>query len=241
MIDVLRELVDSVSGLGFDVIKVTANDDATVFEAVNNDRTAIMKARTKAPIDGLTGVFGLSNLSVLGGILSLSSMRAGEVEVKTKHGEVEELVFTGADGARAVYRVMAENAVPKQPTFRSPEWDVTVENVGKAAMARFKEQAGVFGSVGGNKFTPSAQDGQLIMEIGEAGSSNHSTRFVLTECTGDMPATFKYQNAHTSTVLALTNHKTLTLHFSAKGVMQAEIGAEDDAVMSVNFIFPGHS
>ena len=108
MIDVLREMVDCVSGLGFDVIKVTADDEKAVFEAVNKDRTAVMKAETKTPLEDVRGVFGLSNLNVLSGILSLSSMRGSDVTVEVKNandGSPEELIFNGKDGARAVYRL----------------------------------------------------------------------------------------------------------------------------------------
>jgi len=244
MIYVLREMVDCVSGLGFDVIKVTADDEKAVFEAVNKDRTAVMKAETKAPLEDVRGVFGLSNLNVLGGILSLSSMRGSDVTVEVKNandGSPEELVFNGKDGARAVYRLMGEAAVPKQPNFRTPAWDVTIEEVSKGAFIAVKEQAAVFGAVGGNKYTPSASDGKLVFEIGDTGASNHNTRFVVSECDGELTGTYKYQIPMTITALALTNSKALTLHYSSKGVMQIEFGNEDESQLSVNVIFPGHN
>ena len=244
MIDVLREMVDCVSGLGFDVIKVTADDEKAVFEAVNKDRTAVMKAETKTPLEDVRGVFGLSNLNVLSGILSLSAMRGSDVTVDVKNardGSPEELVFNGKDGARAVYRLMGEAAVPKQPNFRTPAWDVTIDEVTKGAFINFKEQASVFGAVGGNKYTPSVTDGKLVFEIGDAGASNHNTRFTVSDCDGEMAPNYKYSIPLTTVAMALTNSKQLTMHYSAKGVMQVEFGTDADSQLAVNVIFPGHN
>lgn len=238
MIDILRDLVRSTSGLGFDVIKVTATADETTFEAVNNDRTAIMKATAKTPITGVEGTFGLCNLPVLQGILGLSSMASDDAAVHfttNSNGEPEEIVFTGR-GNKSVYRLMSERSVPKQPVFRIPAYDVTVTPT-KTAFVDFKEQAGIFGAMGGNKAAPSVADGQLIFEIGDGGS-NHHTKFTFADCSGALPVGFKYQTPQIVTVLALVSSADVTLNLSTKGVMQFSV---DTGMLDISFILPGHS
>lgn len=238
MIDILRDLVRSTNGLNFEVIKVTANAGETTFEALNNDRTAIMKATAKNPLPGVEGVFGLCNLAVLQGILGLSAMNAegASVTVVTnKAGEPEELVFKGK-GNKTVYRLMAERSVPKQPVFKVPAYDVSVEPT-KGAFIDFKEQSGVFGAVGGNKFTPSVVDGELMLEIGDGGS-NHNTKFAFADCGGVLAAGYKYQIPHMITVLSLVASADVVLNLSSKGVMQFTV---DTGMLDISFIFPGHS
>lgn len=237
MKDILRDLVRGVNGFGFDVIKVTAAEETT-FEAVNNDRTVIMKAKTKDPITSVQGTFGLASLSILQGILGLSAMKDDDADVEVKlnaSGEPEELVFKGK-GNRSVYRLMAERTIPKQPNFRNPGFDVEVEPT-KASFVDFKEQAGVFGSVG-TTFKPSTRAEQLHFALGDASSANHCSDFAFADAAGQLTAAYGYPIAQTITALGLINTGDVKVSFSAKGVMQIDV---DTGMTEFSFIFPGHS
>lgn len=238
MKDIFMDVVRSVNGFNFEVIKVSAADDATTFEAVTNDRTVIMKGKTKEAVTGLTGTFGLSNLSILQGILGLTAMRESDavIEVNTDtSGEPTELVFKGK-GARTVYRLMAGKAVPKQPGFMKPAMDVEVEPT-KGAFVDFKEQASVFSSIG-SKFKPEVTNDQLNFVLGETNSSNHNSQFAFSDVTGELTGSYVYPIGETLKALSLVNIGECKVSFSGKGVMVVEV---DTGLLELSFIFPGHS
>ena len=240
MLDILRDLVRASSGMKFEVIKVTATDDKTTFEAMNPERSAIMKATSKVVLPPeFNGTYGLSNLSILAGILGMSTMKTdATVElVNNSAGEPVEMKFASS-GASAVYRMMAEANIPKQPNFHTPEWDVTIEPT-KMSYVNFKEQASVFGSVGGNKVTPRVANGSLMFDIGDAKAANHHTSFAISDCAGSLNSSYKYENDLTLTAMALASSSaSISLNLSSKGVMQVTV---DTGLLEIDFIFPGHS
>lgn len=238
MKDVFMDLVRCVNGFNFEVIKVSADESETKFEAVTNDRTVIMKGRAKTATEGLQGTFGLSNLSILQGVLGLTAMKDSDatIEVKTTSaGEPEELIFKGK-GSRTVYRLMGEKAVPKQPNFMKPAFDVVAEPT-KGAFVDFKEQAGVFAAVG-TKFKPQAADGALQFTLGDSASANHNSQFTFADVVGELKGSYDYPIGETLKALSLINSGECKVQFSSKGVMVIDV---DTGILEISFIFPGHS
>lgn len=239
MKDIFMDLVRCVNGFNFETIKVTADESATSFEAVTNDRTVIMKGKAKSAVSDLNGTFGLSNLSILQGILGLTAMKDGDASIEVKNnstsGEPEELIFKGK-GTRTVYRLMAGKAVPKQPGFMTPAFDVVAEPT-KGAFIDFKEQAGVFAAVG-TKFEPVSVDGELQFSLGDANAANHNSKFTFADVAGELAGTYKYPIGETLKALSLINFGECKVQFSSKGVMVIDV---DTGIMELSFIFPGHS
>lgn len=232
------DLVRSTNGFNFEAIKVTAEAESTQIEAVTPDRTVILKGKTKTPVEGLDGTFGLSNLAILQGILGLTAMKddSAGIEVKTaSNGEPEELIFKGK-GSRSVYRLMAGKAVPKQPGFKTPEYDVSVEPT-KGSFVDFKEQAGVFGAVG-TSFTPRAEGGRLQFVLGDAAAANHNSEFTFADVEGDLNASYSFPIGDVLKALALLNHSECRVSFSKMGVMVVDV---DTGLLELSFIFPGLS
>jgi len=65
MQDILKDLVAHTHSLGFiPLVKVNGEDD-TVVEAMAEDRSVIISAKTHKPVDEFDGVFGMPNLDKL--------------------------------------------------------------------------------------------------------------------------------------------------------------------------------
>jgi len=240
--DFFRDIVRGVSGFKFDVVKVTATDESTTFEAVTSDRTLILKGTAKDVVTDLNGVFGLSNLDILGGVLNLSAMKeeTSTAEVKyTQDDEPEEILFKGK-GSKASYRLTAERAVPKQPQFKANSFDVEVQPT-KASTQEFKEQTSVFGSVAGNKFTPKIENAELRFVLGSVSSSNHNAEFIFTTVDSGLTlgGNYKYAIDDTLRALSLANvSASSTMKLTSKGAMVIEI---DSGICKFEYIFPGHT
>lgn len=239
MQNVLKDLVRCVNGFAFEAIKVTSDSTETKFEAVTADRTVILKAKAKDPVAALTGSFGLSNLSILTGILGLTAMKDGAVIVKNAaDGTPEEFQFSGI-GTESVYRLMADAAVPKQPNFKSPQTFDIDTTVSKGAFIDFKEQTSVFSSVS-TTFTPYTKDLKLVFGIGESGAANHSSKFNFADvdAAAKLSLSYAYPVNDVLKALSLTNFGSGTLKISAKGVMVITI---DTDILELSFIYPGRS
>lgn len=66
MKDILQDIVSHTQSLAFiTMLKVTSDDAATTIESIADDRSVILKAQTKQPIDELAGTFGMPDLNKL--------------------------------------------------------------------------------------------------------------------------------------------------------------------------------
>ena len=239
MKDVLRDISRCVNGFNFEVIKLTADPTETLFEAVTADRTVIMKGKANTPVQGLNGVFGLSNLNILNGIINLTAMKAetSDIQIINRDGEPEELLFT-APGMRSAYRLMSNTATLKQPTFKVSEFDVIV-NPTKGVLGDFKEQSSIFSSVS-TKFKPKVKSGNLTFTIGDTAASNHNSEFVFSEVepNTELKGSFEYPISETLKALSLINYGTCSLCYSSRGAQVINI---DTGIITFSFIFPGFS
>ncbi|AUS03046.1 hypothetical protein NVP2275O_465 [Vibrio phage 2.275.O._10N.286.54.E11] len=239
MQDILRDVVRSTNGFGFEVIKITATDEGCTIEAVNGERTVIMKGKTKAPVAELTGTFGISNLGFLNGMLNLPTYQESSATVSMStnaNNEPEEIVFKNGR-SKSVYRLMAERAIVKQPNFKAPAWDVestpTVE-----AVKTFKAHASVFGAISA-RFKPEVQGDELVFNIGDSAASNHSDVVVFseTDATG-LKGGYEYPIDKVQTALGMCANADVELKFSEKGVAQIDV---DTGLLELSFVFPGHA
>lgn len=240
MKDILRDIVRSTGSFGFDVIKVTADDKGAIIEAVNGERTVIMKGKTKAPIEGFNGTFGISNIGVLTGILNLPTFQSdtATVAIETNaNGDPEQIVFKDG-GSKSVYRLMAERAIQKQPNFKSPAWDVEADPT-VAKVGEFKAHASVFGSIS-VRFKPTVEENELRFYIGDTGASNHSDVVVFSETEDgtELKGGYEYPIDKILTALNMCSNADVLLRFSSKGVAQIDV---DTGLLELQYVFPGHS
>ena len=150
MRDYLKDIVQHTHGLGFiESAKIVNQDGATQLEAMDDDRTVIVQATFKEQVPGLSGTFGLPNLSKLNILLNIDEYKDNAnitVNEQDRNGITVPfgLHFENASGDfKNDYRFMSKEVVEeklKSVKFKGVNWDITIQP-NSASVARFKMQA----------------------------------------------------------------------------------------------------
>ena len=131
----LLDILKHTNGLGsfIEIVKVTGTEDKTLFEAIDKDKTIIVKASLKSAIPDFEGEFGMMNLPLLQGLLNHAPYKAekASIEVKTadKGGKTPvEITLKNEHGKNpATYRFVGSNLIPSQATMKNSNWDIVFE------------------------------------------------------------------------------------------------------------------
>ena len=140
MRDILKDIVKHTHSLGIiQAAKVTTEGDATTIDAMDDDRTVVLRGKLHSPVTEFTGKFGLGRLGVLNGLLSYAgedkdgnSIEADvKVGTETRNGEevTTELNFSMPGGFDSSYRVIVSELVDAQiktASFRGAAWNVEI-------------------------------------------------------------------------------------------------------------------
>jgi len=93
MRDYLLDIVKHTKGVSnIEAVKVITDAEATTVEAKDDDNKVVVRAKYKKPIPGLTGTFGLPNLSKLNVILNIPEYKENAkitVTTRDRNGEKE--------------------------------------------------------------------------------------------------------------------------------------------------------
>ena len=87
MQDILKDIVKHTHSLGIiQAAKVTTDDTGTTIDAMDDDRTVVLRGKLHTPVNEFKGKFGLGRLGVLNGYLNYEgedregkSVKAGEI------------------------------------------------------------------------------------------------------------------------------------------------------------------
>ena len=111
--DVLLDIVDHTHSLGFiQAVKLENTDEGTMVEAMDDDRTVVLKGKLNNKLQEVPGLIGMGRLGVLSGYLNYEAYKndGGSIDVvtATRDGKqvAEELKFTSPAGYTANYRFM---------------------------------------------------------------------------------------------------------------------------------------
>ena len=76
MRDILKDIVKHTHSLGIiQAVKVTTDDTSTMLDAMDDDRTVVLRAKMHKRVDEFDGKFGMGRLGVLNGYLSYENHR----------------------------------------------------------------------------------------------------------------------------------------------------------------------
>jgi len=227
----ILELVKHTGGLGFiDTVLVTSDDDKTLVEAMDADRSVIIKCDLKETVTELKGEFGMSQLTLLQGLLNHPNFKADEASIKVKRTKKdgqeypEELVFTDAQGQQATFRLMNRKLVPEQAKFIGKDWDVEL-TPSKSKIQEFAQLAGLYSFIE-NHFQAKTVDGELRFYIGDEDSANHKAYLIIEK---DLPAKSKLPDglywpiAQVLSILKLGNDDNMKMSFNGRGALQISI------------------
>lgn len=243
MKDIISDIVKHTAGLGFiENVKVTGTEDETLLDAMDADRTVILKARLHNVQPDLIGEFGLGNLGFLSGVSRLPNYQTEESTVEVKRGErngveaPEQLIFKDENGNTDRYRVMSKEIIEQTlqtVKFKGAEWDVTFEPT-KAKVAELQAVAGIYGSIEPN-FTVKTEDGNLIVTVGASDGSYTGKRTFATNVDGELNEGYAWPLNQVLSILKLGMSGSCVMNISKKGALQISV---DSGMGQYDYILP---
>ena len=238
----ILDIVKHTGSLGFiDTVKITGSDEETLIEAMDGERTVVIKANLLTPDANLKGEFGMSHLSLLQGLLTYANFKTDGASIdvirrqRQGKGEVpEEIVFKDEKGQTASYRLMSSDLIPEQAKFLGKSWDVVVEpSVSK--IKEFQALAGLYGSFE-NYFMVKTVENELRFYIGDEGSSMHRAFLTIADgVEGTLSGDLHWPIAQVLSILKLGIDENLKLQFSGRGALQITMTSPH---AEYNFILP---
>lgn len=227
MRETLLDIVKHTNGLGFiETVKITGTDKTTSIEAMDTDRTVIIKAKLLAPEHALLGEFGMSHLPLLQGLLNFPTYKGDNAVIDVKRRErngkqvPEEITFKGEKGSSpASYRLMSSELIPEQAKFLGAQWDVEI-NPSRSKIQEFAALAGLYSSFE-NYFLVKTVDGNLNFYIGDESSSMHKAVLTIEEgVTGEIKGDLHWPINQVLSILKMGLDENLKLQFSGRGALQ---------------------
>lgn len=227
MRETLLDIVKHVSGVNnVDTIKVTGTKDSTLIEAMDTERTVIIKTKLHTPLEELEGEFGASHLTpLLQGLLNYPNYKTDGASVsvvrKERNGKQvpEEIVFKDEQGQTASFRLMNADLVPEQAKFLGTTWDVEVDP-SNSKIAEFNQLAQLYSSFE-NYFLVKTVDGDLRFYIGDEGSSMHKAFLTIESgVSGELKGDLHWPINQVLQVLKLGKDENIKLQFSGRGALQ---------------------
>lgn len=222
MRDILSDIVRQSLNL-FDTIKITGTDKETKVQGVSKTKFLFIEGQLKTPAPEFIGQFGMSNLTLLRGLLDFSSYKTenSTFNVRRMTNEkdgtetVEQIEFGDGKGAEAIYRCM-NSRIPEQAEIKNIPWDVTFKP-SKSKLAEFEELSKLYGVVS-KTFSAKTEKGNLLFTLGEEGSSMHRASLVVEEdVDGELTGGLMWEFDDFFRVLKIANDPTIRL--TSRGVM----------------------
>lgn len=241
MKDHIQDIVKNVISTGFfEKIKVTADTKGVLIEAMEKDKEVVFKGSFNKPVSELNGEFGLSNLSLLGHIISDQEFSSPDSKLSVIYEDRNnenvpiELNYVNKSKTFVTYRFMSKQLVPDQPIFKEPVWDVVIKPT-KNHIQQFAWAANGLGSYE-HYFIPKIQDGELRFYIGEDNAANQRGGAVFaTGLSSTFDSQHRWKISHIQSALKLADSADCEMSFSTKGVIQVKLST---GVGVYKFIFP---
>ena len=249
MQDILKDIVKHTHSLGIiQAAKVTTDDTGTTIDAMDDDRTVVLRGKLHTPVNEFKGKFGLGRLGVLSGYLSYEgedregkTVKAGvDVGHEERNGEMvpTQLSFSIPGGMQSTYRVIVSELVDAQiktANFKGAKWDVEVMPTQKAVkdLQYFASILGAFDPL----FTVKTVDGDLKFFIGDRSTDRVELPFA-SNVTGELKTGWSFPLATVLTILKLGDTSTMSVKISDQGAMMIQV---DSGLGLYEYILPAKS
>lgn len=242
MKDILQDLVAHTHALGFiPLVKISSTDQETEIEAMAEDRSVIVNAKTKSPVDEFQGVFGMPNLNKLDIHLKCPEYKEKakiSVVVANRNGEdiPTGLHFENEAGDfENDYRFMNTEIINeklKSVKFKGAKWDIEFQpSLASVQKLKFQANANVEESV----FKVTTKDDNLVFSFGDA--STHAGEFIFQSgVNGKLKQTWSWPVVQVMSILNLAGD--ITMKIADVGAMQITV---DSGIAEYNYILPAQS
>lgn len=246
IVDTFLDIIKHTSSLGFiEAVKVTGNDSGIEIAAIDEEKTVVVAGQINTPIEGLSGMIGLSRIGILNGYLKfppfLSDNATVKIETQSRGANVvpAEISFDSNSGHKANYRFMspeiAEESI-RVPPFKGAQFAVTV-NPSKAGLRDLTYMSGILAGVE-KLFTVSTSGGNLDFSIGSGPTDRTKITFA-TDVEGQLQHQWSYPLAQVLAICKLhETSKSMLISFSDVGALKIEV---DSGVGQYTFIIPARS
>lgn len=239
MQDYLRDIVRNTHGLGIiDLVKITGTITETVIEAIAEDRTVIVQAKTNKPVSEFIGMFGMPNLSKLSTILGIPEYKDDAKISLTMQDKDGTQIASGlhfenkAGDFKNDYRFMAAEIVGdrlKSVKFKGANWNVefhpTAINIQRL---KFQAQA----NSDETTFTAKTEGTDLKLFFGD--HSSHAGNFVFqNDIKGSLTKGWNWPVSAVISILSLPGDKVFRI--SDDGAAQITV---DSGLATYNYILP---
>lgn len=241
MRDHLLDIVKNTYGLGIiDLVKVTGTEEETVVEAIAEDRSVIVQAKTNAPVPEFIGVFGMPNLTKLNTILGIPEYKDNakiSLKLRSDNNLPEGLHFENKAGDfKNDYRFMSQELVSDKIkrviTRKEITWNVEFQP-SVANIQRLKFQASANSDE--LNFTAKLEGTDLKLFFGD--HSSHAGNFVFqSDVVGSLTKPMSFPVAAVISILGLSGDKTFRL--SNDGVLQISVNT---GLSTYNYSLPAQS
>jgi len=227
--EILLDIVNHTGDLGFiDSIKITGTDESTKIEAMDDDKTVIIKGELLEPNLDLKGEFGMNGLSVLTAFLNYPNYRASGASIEIKrterNGELvpEEIIFSDSQKQKSRYRLMASELVPRQAKFLGTEWDVVIS----PTKSKISELNYMFKALSSYEtfVLVKTVNGELRFWIGDDNSASHGSFIIFAKnVEGKLNNDMWWPAAQLLTILKHFDSNDVTMSFSSKGALMFSV------------------
>jgi hypothetical protein len=242
MKDFLQDLVAHTHSLGnLPLVKISASDKETIIESMAEDRSVILNAKTKDPVDGLEGVFGMPNLNKLDIHLKCPEYKENFTIAVVKQERNGEEIPTGlhfkngAGDFQNDYRFMNETVVNdmlKTVKFKGATWNIEFEP-NMASIQKLKFQAAAHTEE--PTFQVTTDNGNLVFSFGDA--STHAGSFIFQAgVTGKLKQAWAWPVAQVLSILNLNGDKTMRI--ADAGALNITV---DSGIAVYEYILPAQS
>lgn len=221
----ILDIVKHTGDLGFiEVIKVSGEENETIVEAMDKNRTVTIKGKLLKALPEFSGECGMANLSILKGLLTYPNFKADGASITVKRREqgsdsgAEEIVFKDEKGQTASYRLMNSKHIPSQAKFLGT-WDIEVTPT-VSKIKEFQALAGIYGSVETNFFVK-VVDKELRFYIGEENSSMHRAFLTIAEdVEGSISGDLMWPIAQVLSIMKLGQDENLKISLCVRGALK---------------------
>tara|TARA_B000000557_G_C20795623_1_gene453097 strand:- start:651 stop:1415 length:765 start_codon:yes stop_codon:yes gene_type:complete len=246
MRDVLLDIVKHTHSLGFiQAVKINGNTgNETEIEAMDDDRSVVLKGKLHNAVSDFVGTIGLGKLGVLSGYLNFEGYNdpSSKIQVvkrqRNNESVPEELQFSSTSGYNANYRFMVSALIDeklKSVKFKGVQWDLTI----KPTQQNIKDLsywAGVMGSVEPT-FVAKTDGDVLKLYIGDGSNDRVEIPFA-TGCQAQLKKGWAWPLAQTLSILKLSDTSQTSISFSEQGAMKISV---DSGIGLYEYILPART
>ena len=246
MRDILLDIVKHTHSLGFiQAVKIDGNDGSeTNIEAMDDDRSVVLKGKLHNAVQDFKGVIGLGKLGVLSGYLNFDGYSDAQSKIgvvkRERNGEqvAEELQFDSPKGYSANYRFMVSQLIEeklKTVKFKGVNWDLTIQPT-QQNLKDLSYFAGVMGSVE-STFVAKTDGTDLKFYIGDGSNDRVEIPFA-SNVSASLKKGWAWPLAQTLSILKLSDTSNASISFSEQGAMKITI---DSGIGLYAYILPART